>query len=384
MIYHALDWKKTEATMRFHKHLLFLFLSALLFGCSEEDSSHEEPLEEGGIDGPADVLHLSGERLSVAGLTIEQVGVRSLAQSITVPGRIDFNERRVAHLTSRVAGRVEEVFAFLGDQVVQNALLATIYSQEYLTAQAEFIQAEERMREAEARRDTTELKTAKSIHESARRKLFVMGAVAKDLDEIAETNIPKTLLEIRAPYAGTVTQADEILGHVVEVGANLFHIVDISTLWVLVDIYEKDLPKVKPGLDATVEVAAYPGEKFEGHLTTVFDVLDEKTRTVKSRVEVHNPGRKLKPQMFATVTLHTENVSDVVAAPSGAVQAEGENRYVFVAVDDTSFLKRSVRPGREFDGWIEIVDGLSPGESVVTDGAFILKSESAKATFGEE
>jgi RND family efflux transporter MFP subunit len=370
--------------MRVRKHLVLIFFSALLLGCSERDSSHQEPPEEAESAGPLDVLHLSGERLSMAGLKIEQVRVRSLTGSIAVPGRIDFNQRRVAHLTSRVAGRVEEVDAFLGDRVEENALLATIYSQEYLTAQAEIIQAEERMKYAEARNDSAELTTAQAINESARRKLFVMGATEKDLDEIADTNIPKTLLEIRAPFSGTVTQADEILGHVVEVGTNLFHIADILTLWVIVDIYEKDLAKVKAGLDATVEVAAYPGEKFEGHLTTVFDVLDEKTRTVKARVEVHNPERKLKPQMFATVTLHTENVSDVVAAPSKAVQAEAEDLYVFVAVDDTSFLKRSVQPGREFDGWIEIVDGLSPGESVVTDGAFILKSESAKATFGEE
>jgi RND family efflux transporter MFP subunit len=310
--------------------------------------------------------------------------MKSLRQTITVPGRVDFNQRRVTHLTSRVAGRVEQVYAFLGDRVQANALLATIYSHDYLTAQAEFIQAEERLKQINARGDSVEMVTAHAIYESARRKLFIIGATEQDLDEIAQTHVTKTLLEVRAPFTGTVTAANEIWGHVVEVGADLFHVADLSTLWVIVDTYEKDLSKVRPGIGSVVEVAAYPDEQFTGYLTTIFDVLDEKTRTIKGRVEVRNPSGKLKPQMFATVTLQTGTVSDIIVVPSKAVQTEGETRFVFVILDDSSFVKRVVQPGRQVNGEVEIADGLKLGERIVTDGAFILKSELAKSTFGEE
>lgn len=190
------------------------------------------------------------------------------------------------------------------------------------------------------------------------------------------------MLEIRAPFAGTVTEASEILGHVVEVGGTMFHVADLSTLWVLVDIYEKDIAKIKAGLTAEIEVAAYPGEKFRGRLTTIFDVLDETTRTVKARVEAENPTGKLKPQMFATVNLQSGEAADVLVVPESAVQSEGDQRFVFVP-EAEGFEKREVRTGQKMDGLIAILEGLAMGDSVVTDGAFVLKSELAKEILEE-
>jgi Cu(I)/Ag(I) efflux system membrane fusion protein len=253
-----------------------------------------------------------------------------------------------------------------------------------LAAQSEFIQAEERLRLAATRKDSTELPTARSIFESARRKLLVIGATEKDLNEIAETHVPKTLLEICAPFTGTVTEASEILGHVVEVGGTMFHVADLSTLWVLADVYEKDLAKIKPGLPADIEVAAYPSEKFHGRLTTIFDVLDETTRTVKARIEAENPSGKLKPQMFVTVTLQSGEPANLLVVPEVAVQSEGGQQFVFVPESDSSFMKREVRTGQKIDGGIAIIDGLAADEKVVTAGAFVLRSELAKASFGEE
>jgi len=366
------------------KFLILIGISALLFACGKGGESEGDETTEAEIAAPSGIVRLDGEQQVLGGLKVEPVQVRSLPQSITVPGRIDFNQRRLAHLTSRVAGRVEEVHAFLGDRVQENALLATIYSQEYLTAQSEFIQAEERLKQAGDRGDSIDLATTQAIYESARSKLLVIGASENDLEEIERTHVTKIHLEIRAPFAGTITGTNVISGNFLEVGTSLFHLADLSTLWVIVDIYEKDLPKVKPGVQAEVEVAAYPMEKFRGLLTTVFDVLDEKTRTLRARVEVQNPGGRLKPQMYATVTIRTGALTDVVAVPSQALQSEGEARLVFVALDGSSFAKRLVKPGSQLDGWVEIIDGLKPGERVVTDGAFVLKSELAKSTLGEE
>ncbi|MGH7599158.1 MAG: efflux RND transporter periplasmic adaptor subunit [bacterium] len=368
------------------KFFFILITAAAILGCGHKEGSEEaakaEATEEH-HDGEANVVHLDAEQQQKAGIKIAPVISRALQQTIAVPGRIVFNERRLAHLTARVPGRVEQVYAFLGDRVQKDALLATIYSQDYLAAQAEFIQAEERLKLAATRKDSTELPTARSIFESARRKLLVIGATEKDLNEIAETHVPKTLLEIRASFAGTVTEASEILGHVVEVGGTMFHVADLSTLWVLVDIYEKDMAKIKPGLAAEIEVAAYPGEKFRGRLTTIFDVLDETTRTVKARIEAENPTGKLKPQMFATVNLQSGEAAEVLVVPESAVQSEGDRSFVFVPQAEGGFEKREVRTGQKKDGVITVLEGLAMGDSIVTDGAFILKSELAKGSLEE-
>lgn len=330
------------------------------------------------------VVHLDAERQQQAGIRVVPVQARTLPQTITAPGRVVFNERRLAHLTARVSGRVEEVHAFLGDRVQTNELLARIYSQDYLAAQSEFIQSEERLKLSAARNDSLELRTARSIFESSRQKLFVMGAQPQDVDEITDTHVPNPFVEVRSPFEGTVTESGDILGHVVEPGGLLFHVADLATVWVLVDIYEKDLSRIQAGLPADVEAAAYPGETFHGRLTVIFDVVDETTRTVKGRVEVENRTFKLKPQMFVTVNLQSPGLANAMMVPGPAIQTEGDARFVFVQQADTVFARRAVRTGRQIDGLIEILAGLVDGERIVTDGAFVLKSELAKASFGEE
>lgn len=363
---------------------LLLLSTLILASCGNGEKSESKPDGETEKSETVHTVRLDREQQASANVKIETASLRKLSESIRVPGRIDFNQQRLAHLTARVPGRVEQVYAFVGDRVQANALLATIYSQQYLTAQGEFIQASQRLTQSQAKGDSSESLTARAIFESARRKLLVLGATEKDVREIAQTQSSKTLLEIRSPFAGSVTEEGEILGHYVDVGTSLFHVADLSNLWIIVDIYEKDLAKVKTGLRASIEVAAYPNEKFEGHLTRIFDVLDEKTRTIKARVEAHNPQAKLKPQMFATVTLPLGSTSDALVVSEKAVQIEGEQRLVYVAINDSSFVKRYVNVGRHQDKLVEITEGLQPGERVVTDGAFTIKSEFQKSELSEE
>jgi len=353
----------------------------LLYACKKHSERSVEKSETAEI---ADTVVLNAESQRTFGLKIEPAQLTALQEKISCPGRVEFDQQRLAHLTSRVAGRVEQVYAFLGDRVKANDLLATIYSQEYLTAQAEFVQADERLALAQVHQDSMEIETAKIIVESAKRKLLVIGATETDWQELVRTHLPATFLEVRAPFAGTIIEANEIWGHFVEVGTNLFHIADLATVWIIIDIYEKELAKVTPGLEAGAEVSAYPGEKYSGRLTRVFDVVDEKTRTVKGRVEMRNPDRKLKPGMFVTVQIHTDIKSQVLALPASAVQMEGDSHFIFVVLTDSSFEKRNVTTGNSIDGWQVITGGLQLGEKVVIEGAFDLKAELAKSTFGEE
>jgi membrane fusion protein, heavy metal efflux system len=368
-------------TMMFRNFILGM-IGATLVSCGNDPEPAPEPEAESATD--QTIVHLSREKQSFTGITLATTSAQTVKEILTFPGKVDYNQQRLAHLTSRVTGRVESVYAFLGDRVAANALLATIYSQDYLTAQAEFLQAEQRVVESSHRRDTSELATARGIRESARRKLFVMGATPEALQEIAETRIPKTLLEVRSPFAGSVTEQSEILGHVVTVGTTLFHVADISSLWVIADIFEKDLSRVRTGLPVLIEVAAFPGVKFTGRISRIFDMLDEKTRTVKARIEVLNPQGRLKPQMYATLRVATESPVKSIILPAAALQIEGSSRYVFVAINDTTFEKRVVQVGEDLGDAVAIVEGLKAGERIAAGGAFVLKSEMLKSTFGEE
>ncbi len=364
-----------------------LFLAAfLLSGCGERESEsvHEEMAQQVEVSASDQTVTLSPEQQHIAGLQLETVQPREIQKAITIPGKVEMDERRLAHLTARVSGRVEEVFAFLGDHVEKNAVLATIYSPDYVAAQAEFIQADERLKMASGRGDSLEVRTAKSILESARRKLLIMGAREQDISEVAASHIPKIVLEVRAPFAGTVIESGDILGHSVEIGTMLFHLLDISRVWVLADAYENDLASLEKGLFVEVEVPAYPGARFPGQLTTIFDVVDETSHTVKVRIEVDNPNGRLKPHMFATVHVQGHAQTYEVAVPQVAVQSDGEARFVFVSESDTVFRKRPVQIDRNVSDWAIVARGLKAGERIVTEGSFTLKAELLKSTMEGE
>ncbi len=367
------------------------FLSSLLIllvlaGCGEKQHARESgdaiPGEGPEQSPPGVIIPVRVQK--EAGIALAEVKKGMIEESILLPGRVAFDQRRLAHLTSRVAGRVEHLYAYLGDRVKSGELLATIYSPDYVATQSEFLQAEARLGAARTRRDSAELKTARAIFESVRRKLTVLGAAEKDLDELAVSRVPETYLEIRAPFAGTVTEAGDILGHFVQVGTTIFHIADLSTVWVTVDIREKDLPRVSPGMRAAVEVAAWPNEEFPGLLTRVFDAVDEQSRAIKGRVELQNRGGKLKPEMFANVRVKTRGETAALLVPSDAVQFDGESSYLFVARNDTLFEKRPVRVLKDSGGMSAILEGLKPGERVVVAGAFTVKSEMLKRNFSTD
>lgn len=369
------------------KHFIsaVIVIGSLAFsGCGKQSGGGKSSPEKTGKSETLSVVHLDLQRQKEAGVAAYVVRPMPLEETITVPARVDYDQRRLAHMTSRVAGRVDQVFAFLGDRVKANQMLATVYSQEYLVAQSEFLQAEQRLDRLISRQDTTEdLANARSIHESARRKILVIGASENNLNDLIKSRAPKTMLEIRSPIDGTVVETNEVLGHFVDIGTLLFHVADLTNVWLIGDVYEKDISLLTAGLEAKVEVTAYPGETFNGQLTRIFDMVDEKTRTIKVRIEVMNQNRKLKPGMFASVILTTKRAARVLALPASAIQREGDRQYVFIVQNDSTFLKRYVRVGKETLQRTSIISGLKEGERVVTNGAFTLKSELLKETFGE-
>jgi len=248
--------------------------------------------------------------------------------------------------------------------------------------QSEYVQAEERLkRTAEG---TPDYGTAQAIYKSARSKLSVVGSTTEEIDRLENEHTPQTYLRVRAPFSGTILNANARSGEFTQVGTELYTVADLTTLWVIADIYEKDLQFVHPPMAATATVSAYAGKKFHGKLTTLYDVVDEKTRTVKARIEVDNTKGLLKPEMFATVDILSSSDKARLIIPATALLGETDNQYVFVVKNDTTFEQRPVRLGAVTKEYVEIVSGLSEGERVVVQGGFFLKSELGKSAFGEE
>jgi cobalt-zinc-cadmium efflux system membrane fusion protein len=192
---------------------------------------------------------------------------------------------------------------------------------------------------------------------------------------------------LRAPAAGTVLVMHAVAGELARAEAGLFVLGDPSTLWLWADLYENDLADVaehtaRGDLRATVRVKAFPREEFAGRVDFVGPTMDEATRTVKVRLEVANPLGKLRAGMFASVRLALPGSEPVVAVPRAAVLADAGRSFVFVRHHGDYFVRRPVTTGRAWGGWIEITRGLAGGESVVTEGGFLLKSDVLRSKMG--
>lgn len=366
---------------RIFKYAL-LFIAVILVACTKQKTEeHPHEAAEAHVENATVVTLTKHQRFHIH-LETAEVKESSVPIPLTLTGKVMLNERRRAEITARLAGRVEKVSAFAGERVAAGQTLAQIFSQDFLTMQTEYLQAAERARRLDG--ESGDQSTAKNILLSARRKLEVLGLSDADVRQLEMDKEPLGFLPVRASFSGAVLNAEVVQGQFVELGAHLFELADLSTLWILADIYEQDLPRVHTGMKAQVEVSPYPREMFAATLTEIFDVVDAQTRTVKARLEARNPSGKLKPEMFASVHLTTELGGSTIKVPASAMLGETEKHFVFVALNDSTFEKREVRTGVETREIVEVLDGLATGERIVTRGGFFLKSELAKETFGEE
>jgi len=183
---------------------------------------------------------------------------------------------------------------------------------------------------------------------------------------------------LRAPFAGTIIAYNVAEGEVVDSERELLTVADLSTVWVQADLYEKDLAAVRSGHEVSVVVDAYPDATFAGRITYVSDMIDPQTRTARVRCEVPNPIQRLKLSMFATIHIPTSDTRDMLMVPVEAVQQIDDVSIVFVVQDEYEFQAREVQIGIQQEEWVEIIAGLNADERIVTQGAFMLKSELKK------
>ncbi len=320
---------------------------------------------------------LTSEGVAAGDIKTEPATTRILVRRVTAAGELEFNSRRLVHLTARTPGRVERVLVVRGDRVREGQVLAEIYSPDHLTLQAEYILAAERAKRHAS--DPAEAVPARALLDSARERLLLLGATPAEVDGLGASPVPRPILSVRATLSGTVLETSVLAGDQVELGTNLFRLANLSTLWACLHIQEKDLSAVKAGAESVLRTQAYPGEDFRGRLVLVGDVVDAGTRTVEGRVEVLNPSGKLKPGMYVEGSVAAAGGRSVLVVPEAALQDDDGRAVVFVKTGERTFSRREVEAGERLAGYVEIVKGLAEGEMVVTSGGFLLKSEMRKS-----
>jgi RND family efflux transporter MFP subunit len=329
-------------------------------------------------------VSLSPEAVRTAGIQTAVVELRAFLPSVKATGSVSFNRKSYVRVSPRVAGRVEKVFALPGDRVAAGQLLFEIFSSEMMAVEAEYVQIHGRVAGGARIRTAEDATLDAELLASTETKLRHLGFAEQDFVSLRAARAPLPTLGVRAPIAGTIIETEALPGSAVEAGSCLAELADLSALWVIAEVYEKDLAAVAPGAKAEMTVAAYPGNVFAATLTQVGSVMDEQTRTVKCRLEVGNPAGRLKPGMFAEIRIFASGPISILAVPEEAVRTTEGRAVVFVETAAGRYARRSVETGRASDGFVEILKGLSAGERVVTSGSFDVKAEMLKGSLEGE
>ena len=378
--------------------------------------SRSDPPDEPGAAAAGDpapgFVEISEAAQRSAGLSVVSAEERPLPRTIEATGVVTPQEGRVAHMRPLARGVIERVWVARGDRVTAGQALVTYDNIELGTLIGEFLAERAALRQAEADLDvrrryferaqewialeaiaqqTLELRQAE--HENARAAVAARQARVAQVEEqlhrfgLTDEDLPKLPAAenrdghreashnvLRAPFAGVVIGFDASPGEVVEAGRDLFTVADLTTVWILADVYERDLGLVRPGVPATVRVEAYPDRAFAGRLTYVADVLDPETRTAQVRCVVANHDGALKLEMFARVSIDATTERPAIVVPEGAIQRVDDQPIVFVRAGSTRFERRAVRLGQAAGDWVEVTEGLGAGEVVAGTGSFTLKA----------
>lgn len=338
----------------------------------------EEPAEAAATDS---IIHVPAASRTSGEIRVETLGEQPLADTVVVSGQIQPKPLNRAHVSSRVACTIQSVQAVIGDHVTRGQLLATLNSPEFLAAEGDYLLAHERAQAAIGGGDASEFQ---SVARSARQRLELLGAGAEDLDRLDRSREAIPYLPLRSPISGVVIEVEAGAGRQVPAGTDLFDIVDLSEVWAVVDAYERDLGRLHAGQAATLTTTAFPGLVFRGRVVSLEGSIKEATRTLDVRLEVGNPGLKLRTGMFVSARIVTGSTRRALVVDEAAVQSQGDSKVVYVALTDSTFVARPVAVRSLGGNRAEILSGMRAGERVATRGGFLLKSQASKSQLGEE
>ena len=336
--------------------------------------------EEGSAPGE---IRISTEKVQKLGVKTEAAALRELGRQVRASGRVEIDERRVQAVAPKFEGWVERLHvSATGQPVARGQPLFEVYSPELVSAQREYVVAA---------KGVAALKDASAEMQSGMRQLSDASLARLRNWDISEEQIQalaaggevRRTLTFRSPAGGVVLEKKAVAGMRFMPGEMLYRIADVSSVWVLADVFERDIGQLKPGQKVKVAINAYPEKSFSGTIAYIYPTLSAETRTIPVRIELANPGGLLKPAMYASVELAVGGREKVVTVPLSAVIDSGKRQIVLLQKDAGRFEPREVKLGARGDEHVEVREGIAEGEAVVVAANFLIDAESnLKAALG--
>ena len=314
-------------------------------------------------EGSVDAITMSPSAVKLANIVTMKVGEGSTETNLNIVGKVKQDERRLYSQTSHIPGRIETLnINFTGEYVQAGQTIGTLYSPELVTAQKELLEAY-KIKESQP-----------TLFESAKQKLKNWKLTDGQIENLVNSGAIQNAFPIKAGKSGYVFERKVNQGDHVKTGQELFMTSDLSSVWVLFEVYEQDLAKVKIGQDLKFSVSSVPSKTFEGKITFISPLIDPKTRTASVRVEAKNTDGLLKPEMLASARLHLDaSKTGSIQIPKSAVLWTGERSIVYEKVEETnglSFAMREVTLGQQIGDYYEVVEGLEVGQEIAVNGTF--------------
>lgn len=373
--------------------LLVAFTLAGLIACDKTADQAPEVKKSLATARPG-VLHLTSEELARTAIQVAPVARGQLLVPREFTATVQPNHNELADVTTLIRGRVVKVYVDVGQDVKKDDLLALLHSTDLGVAEGAYLKAVAKLQEAELAykraRDLQEqkvvslaelqrreaaMKTARAEALEMSNRLELFGVPKEEVERLDREQTVKAGVPLRAPFDGRVIMRNITRGEVVETQQKLFTIADLSDVWVVGNVPEKDVQFISKDKKVDVIVSAYPHAVVPGTITYVGDVLDPATRTMRLRVTVPNPDRLLKPEMYAIVRVYAALSPDVLTVPLAAVQNGPAGTVLFVQRSTNEFEMRAVKLGEEQGKIVTVLEGVTVGDQVVTEGSFVLKSE---------
>ncbi len=324
-----------------------------------------------------DVVTISGavqQNMNVQTAVVEK---KDLSSRVVTNGILQTDEQKEYIVNTKVSGWVENLYVnYTGQKVKKGQKLIDIYSPELVAAQQELITALSYGASVEKSSDKNIAGSGKDLIENSERKLELLDVPDAEIKRIEQTKEIKKYVTLYAPFDGTVIKKDVIEGQKIGAGSPLLKIANLDNLWLLADIYEYELPKIKLGSQADITFTFLPGKTFKSKISFIYPTLDNKTRTVKVRFNMPNQNGMLKPSMFANVVIKGKDLGSYPVIPEQAVLRTGQKDVVILALGEGRFKPVEVKLGDYSDGYYQVLEGLSAGNKIVTSAQFLIDSES--------
>src|SRR5919108_3299155 len=325
------------------------------------------------------MVMISPEKQQLMGVRIATVERRPMVRTVRTVGTITYDETKVSHVHSKVEGWIDKLYVnYTGELVRKSQPLFTIYSPDLLATQQEYLlalKAKERLSAS----SIPEVKSgAISLVDASKRRLALWDISDSQIRELEEKGEAQRTLTLYAPNSGFVIKKEVNQGMKIMPDKELYTIADLSTVWVNVDVYESEIPFVRPGQRASVTLSYDPSVTFSGKVSYIYPYIDDKTRTAKVRLEFPNRGFRLKPDMYVNAEIKIAGGRHL-AVPEEAVLDSGTRKVVFIDRGNGHFEPKEVKLGAKMDGFYQLTSGLNEGEKIAASSAFLLDSESRLA-----